>query len=46
MTKIAKINSKEIDGLKAMGWLVAGISAKTGKGIDKAFMMLAAKMLK
>ena len=46
MTKVSKINGKEIDGLKARGWHVAGVSAKTGQGVNRAFMTLAAKMLK
>ena len=39
------ITNNAIEGLKAQGWTIIKTSAKTGLGINKAFSILAEKML-
>ncbi len=40
------MDSELIEQLSSTGWPVIETSAKTGQGVDRAFLMLAAKMLK
>ena len=41
-----EINRQDLDELSKSGWAVAETSAKTGEGVEKAFLSLIAKMLK
>ena len=45
LSKKSEITQKALHGLTARGWTVINASAKTGLGVNKAFMMLIAKML-
>ncbi len=46
LSKESEITKGTLASLKAMGWTVINTSAKTGLGVNKAFMLLIAKMLK
>ena len=45
LSKKSKITKRALAGLTAGGWTVINTSAKTGLGVNKAFMALIAKML-
>ena len=44
-SKESEITQKTLDRLTAGGWTIINASAKTGLGVNKAFMLLIAKML-
>ncbi|MCD6273929.1 MAG: protein kinase [Deltaproteobacteria bacterium] len=46
LSKESEITKGTLASLEAMGWTVINTSAKTGLGVNKAFMLLIAKMLK
>jgi small GTP-binding protein len=39
------IDPRETEALRQKGWLITETSAKTGKGVEAAFLMLAQKMM-
>ena len=45
LSKESEITKRALAGLTAKGWTVINTSAKTGPGVNKAFMALIAKML-
>ncbi len=45
LSKNSEITPETLTGLEAKGWIIIKTSAKTGLGINKAFMKLIAKML-
>ena len=45
LSKKSEITKKALHGLTARGWALINASAKTGLGVNKAFMELIAKML-